>query len=429
MNCFYKCKKIIFENYNMKKTTKNVNSIKSQKALYNAIMESVTPQIAKLVSEVEEGDKVFDDVKNAETNEDNDVDESALNELFGFGSSVKKPEKALSLENSDDENADLFIAWSAYYISKCGNDAKKGMDAFLKASGDVIKKAPMMIVKGILKLMSGAIKGSVYGVGTIAAVVLSGISMLVRFTVSGVEKAKETLAQLYKIISQGITTFYKNFTSGTEKFVQDSSDKLTVWLGVISGALMACANKISGAVESLGNFFKQVLADAKEKKDGAVLLVKTWLQAKSEAVKTWITETGGEIRKTVIEAWNSMDKKVRNAYDKIAKKLEDWMNDIKELVQEINTKVSDAVDKAKDVVIDKKDKALVWGIQKGVKGLSKNYTEDQVVALVRKCYNESVVPNKMTGNIVINEAYLHAKGTKARVLYERKMARRGKLLK
>lgn len=412
----------------MKKTTKTVNSMRSQKALYNAIMESVTPQIAKLVKEAEEEDKASDDVKDAEKNESNDVDEAALNELFGFGSSVQKPEKALSLENSDDENADLFIAWCAYYMSKCSNDAKKGMDAFFKASGEVIKKAPMMIVKGILKLMSGAIKGSVFGVGTVAAVVLGSISMLVRLTVSGVEKAKEALAQLYKTISQGITTFYKNFMGGTEKIAKDSSDKLTVWVGVISGALMACANKIQGAVEALGAFFKQVLADAKEKKDAAVLLVKTWLQAKSEAVKSWLTETGGEIRKTVIEAWNAMDKKVRNAYDKVAKKLEDWMNDIKELVQEIGTKISDAADKAKDVVIDKKDKALVWGIQKGVKGLSKNYTEDQVVALVRKCYNESVVPNTRTGNIIINEAYLHAKGTKARVLYERRLARRGKLL-
>lgn len=193
----------------MKKTTKTVNSMRSQKALYNAIMESVTPQIARLVKEAEEVDD-----EDTEKNESNDVDEAALNELFGFGSSVKKPEKSLSLENSDDENADLFIAWCAYYMSKCSNDVKKGMDAFCKASGDVIKKAPMMIVKGILKLMSGAIKGSVFGVGTVASVVLSSISMLVRLTVSGVEKAKEALAQLYKIISKGITTFYKNFTGG-----------------------------------------------------------------------------------------------------------------------------------------------------------------------------------------------------------------------
>ena len=193
----------------MKKITKTVNSMRSQKALYNAIMESVTPRIARLVKEAEEADD-----EDTEKNESNDVDEAALNELFGFGSSVKKPEKALSLENSDDENADLFIAWCAYYMSKCSNDVKKGMDAFCKASGDVIKKAPMMIVKGILKLMSGAIKGSVFGVSTVASVVLSSISMLVRLTVSGVEKAKDALAQLYKIISKGITTFYKNFTGG-----------------------------------------------------------------------------------------------------------------------------------------------------------------------------------------------------------------------
>ncbi len=412
---------------------KTVNKVNSKKELYNSIMESVVPQIAKALSEAEDEDKdvdsAEDDVKDAEKNECDNVDEAALNELFGFGSSVKKPEKALSLENSDEENADLFIAWSAYYMSKCSNDAKKGMEMFLKESGEIISKAPMMIVKGILRLMSGAIKGAVFGVGTVAAVVLGGISMLVRMAVNGVEKAKEALAELYKTIKQGISTFYKNFTSGTDKMVNDSKDKLTVWLGVLSGALMACANKIQGAAEAMGDFFKQVLADAKEKKDAAVLIVKTWLQAKSEAVKSWITETGGEIRKTVIEAWNAMDKKVRNTYDKVAKALESWMNDIKELVQAVSQKVSDAADKAKDVVIDKKDKALVWGIQKGVKGLSKNYTEDQVVALVRKCYNESVVPNKRTGNIIINEAYMHAKGTRTRMLYEKRLARKARLLK
>lgn len=410
---------------------KTVNKVNTKKELYNSIMESVVPQIAKALSEAEDKDidSAEEDVKDAEKNECDNVDEAALNELFGFGSSVKKPEKVLSLENSDEENADLFIAWSAYYMSKCSNDAKKGMEMFLKSSGQIITKAPMIIVKGILRLMSGAIKGSVFGVGTVAAVVLGGISMLVRMTVNGVEKAKEALTQLYNTIKQGITTFYKNFTSSTDKMVNDSKDKLTVWLGVLSGALMACTNKIQGAAEAMGDFFKQVLADAKEKKDAAVLIVKTWLQAKSEAVKSWITETGGEIRKTVIEAWNAMDKKVRNTYDKVAKVLESWMNDIKELVQAVSQKVSDAADKAKDVVIDKKDKVLVWGIQKGVKGLAKNYTEDQVVALVRKCYNESVVPNKRTGNIVINEAYMHAKGTRSRMLYEKRLARKAKLLK
>lgn len=127
----------------MKKTTKTVNSMRSQKALYNAIMESVTPQIARLVKEAEEADdedKASDDVKDAEKNESNDVDEAALNELFGFGSSVKKPEKTLSLENSDDENADLFIAWCAYYMSKCSNDVKKVWMHFVKLLVMLLRK-------------------------------------------------------------------------------------------------------------------------------------------------------------------------------------------------------------------------------------------------------------------------------------------------
>lgn len=393
----------------MKKQIKMVNRV-NKKQLYNSIMESVIPEIKKALKESEDAE------------EEDNVDEAALNELFGFGSSVKKPEKALSLENTDDENADLFIAWCAYFMSQAGNNVKKGLEAFAKQFGTIVVKAPMMIVKGILKLMSGAIKGSVFGVATIAAVVLGAISMLVKLVASGAEKAKEALTQLYNTIKQGIETFYKNFVEGTQKFATDSKDKLTVWCGVLSGALMAVANKIEGAVEALGEFFKKVLNDAKEKKDAAVLLAKTWLQAKSEAVKSWINQTASDIRKTVIDAWNAIDKKVRSAYNNVASKLEDWMNDIKELISYAGEKIADAAKATKDFAIDSKDKALVWGIQKGVKGLSAKYTEDQVVALVRKCYNESVVP--ANGKFTINEKYFYNANTRKRMALNESRRRR-----
>lgn len=404
----------------MKKQIKMVNRV-NKKQLYNSIMESVIPEIKKALKESE-------DVEDADKKEEDNVDEAALNELFGFGSSVKKPEKTLSLENTDDENADLFIAWCAYFMSQAGNNVKKGLEAFAKQFGEIVAKAPMMIVKGILKLMSGAIKGSVFGVATIAAVVLGGISMLVKLVASGAEKAKEALTQLYNTLKQGIETFYKNFSEGTQKFATDSKDKLTVWCGVLSGALMAVANKIEGAVEALGEFFKKVLNDAKEKKDAAVLLAKTWLQAKSEAVKSWINQTASDIRKTVIDAWNAIDKKVRSAYNNVASKLEDWMNDIKELISYAGEKIADAAKATKDFAIDSKDKALVWGIQKGVKGLSAKYTEDQVVALVRKCYNESVVP--VNGKFAVNEKYFYNAATRKRMsLNESRRAPRRKMLK
>jgi hypothetical protein len=112
-----------------------------------------------------------------------------------------------------------------------------------------------------------------------------------------------------------------------------------------------------------------------------------------------------------------MDKKARKTYDNIASKLEDWMKDIKELINYISEKIENIAKATKDFAIDKKDKDLIWGIQKGVKGLSKNYTEDQVVALVRKCYNENLIPD-IKGNYHINEAYFHKSGTRMRMLYE-----------
>jgi DNA topoisomerase VI subunit A len=121
-----------------------------------------------------------------------------------------------------------------------------------------------------------------------------------------------------------------------------------------------------------------------------------------------------------------MDKKVRKTYDNIASKLEDWFNIIKELAAATAKKIEVAAKAAKDFTIDKKDKALIWGIQKGVKGLSDKYTEDQVVALVRKCYNESLIPD-IRGNYRINEAYFHKAGTTSRRLYENKKIRRNRL--
>lgn len=386
----------------MKKQTRMVNRV-NKKQLYNSIMESIVPEIKKAIKESE-------DVEDADKKEEDNVDEAALNELFGFGSSVKKPEKSLSLENTDDENAELFIAWCAYFMSQAGNNVKKGLEAFTKKFGAILAKAPMIIVKGVLKLMSGAIKATVYGVAGIAAVVLGAVSILVKLVVSGVEIAKDALTKLYNTIKQGVETFYKKFSESTQKFTTDSKDKLTIWCGVLSGALMAVANNIQGAAEALGEFFKKVLDDAKEKKEAAVLLAKTWLQAKSDAVKSWINQTGNDIRKTVIDAWNATDKKVRSAYNNVAGKLEDWMNDIKELISYAGEKIGDAAKATKDFAIDSKDKALIWGIQKGVKGLSSKYTEDQVVALVRKCYNESVVP--VNGKFTVNEKYFFNASTR-----------------
>ena len=351
----------------MKKTYKNINNINFNKYRYNKIMESINPEIKRKINEQ---NNFIDD----------DIEEQVLNELFNFGSSsAKKPEKSLSLENSDDENAELVIQWCGYFMAQAGNNVKKGLDSFIKQFGSILIKMPKLIVKGILMLLSGTIKNVAFGITSIASIVLSLISLLVRFVNSGIENASNALTSLYTTLTRGINAFYNWFSEETIN----------------------------------------VLNSAKEKKDAAVFMVKTWLSNKSNEIKKWITSTVSDIRSTVVKAWNAMDKKARKTYDNIASKLEDWMKDISELISSVEDKISDTISAAKDFAIDKKDKALIWGIQKGVKGLSKNYTEDQLVALVRKCYNENLIPD-IKGNYHINEEYFYKPNTRIRMLYENK---------
>ena len=396
----------------MRKNYKSIHKATLNRKKYNAIMEELIPEIKKIIKEE------TDDAKDIDDEDEDDLEEKVLNELFGFGSSsVTKPEKALSLENSDDENAELFIQWCAYFMAQAGNNVKKGLDNFIKEFGAVLVKMPKLIVKGVLMLMSMSIKGAVYGISTIASIILGTISLLVKLTISGIENAKEALKSLYQTLANGLNSFYKWFSGKATDLVSSAKEKVQNWLGITAGALMAVANKISGAAEYLGDLFKKILNDAKEKKDGAVFMVKTWLSSKSDDIKKWVSDTARDIKSVVVKNWNAMDKKARKTYDNIASKLEDWMKDIKELINYISEKIENITKTTKDFSIDKKDKDLIWGIQKGVKGLSKNYTEDQVVALVRKCYNENLVPD-IKGNYYINETYFHKSGTKMRMLYE-----------
>ena len=84
---------------------RNNIKIKNNKQLYESIMRDIKPMVIKALNEC---DKASDD---KDLEEDDEMDEDVLNELFCFGSSdsVKKPEKELALENSDSENAELFI--------------------------------------------------------------------------------------------------------------------------------------------------------------------------------------------------------------------------------------------------------------------------------------------------------------------------------
>lgn len=386
----------------MKKKVISVN----EQQMYNKLMRSIAPSVKRIINE-----------SMAEVEECDELEEEELNEWSLFGGDVKKPEEALSFENTDEKNAELFIQYCEYYLSKAGSNVAKGLSMLMENCGKFILKMPLAIVKGILMILSGSIKLTVKGVAALAGVILMSISALVKLVAAGVEKAKECLSKAYNALVEKAKSLYADVKKGGEDAVKAGAEKFQQWLGIASALCVACATKITGAVEIAGEWIKEVVTDAKDKVVAAVVAVKSWMSAKAEEVKDYVCKVAGNVKDAVVSAWNALDKGVRKAYNEIGKKLEEWMSNLAELVNEIGKKIADTAEATKGFVIDKKDKALVYGIQKAIKGLSDKYKEEEVVALVRKAYNESLMPD-MKGNFRVNEAYFHARGSKQRKLYE-----------
>lgn len=406
----------------MKKVVRKSSSLNERK-LYNQIMNDLKPVISKAINESAEGN---DDVENSD-----EIEEQVLNELFGFGgASVAKPEKSFSVDNTDEENAEIIIQYCEYYLSKAGNNVTKGVKLFMENCKDWVVKAPHLVLKGILAVLSRTIKVIVKTPVAIASLIVMCIAILIKLVKSGIDKADAALKELYKSIKGNLTSGYNKFKKDTKSTIETAGENFNMWMGIVSAAMTAVANKFEGAKDAFEDWIKTVINDAKEKVDAAVVLVKTWLSCASKAVKEYLTAVGKEIRNTVAKAWNELDKDLRKAYNKIAETIEKWMSDLSDLIDEIGKKIENAKEATKTFVIDKKDKMLVYNIQKSVKNLSDKFSEEQVVALVRKCYNESMKLNT-NGKYVINESYFYDREQRKKLLLEKhkQIIKNKKLLK
>lgn len=378
-----------------------------ERRLYESIMRNITPRLNKMLREMDEcGDDMV--------SEEDELSEDELNELFGFGGpSVDKPEKQLSLDNSDEENAELAMQWMHYFLVKSKNKVKDALTKFFESLGSGIAVAPKALFKGLLMVLSASVKGITFSATAVAGLVAGTIFALCRLVNMGVKNAAYILSKTYEKLSEKLTDFYKGFKSKTEQFVVSSKSVFERYIGALTGALSVFAAKAEGAAEYLKDLFVGILKDAKDGVTAAVLCAKTWISSKSEEVKTWIVDTVGDIKQQLVKTWNDMEKSVRKAYNKIAETLQDWMTSLQDAVQYAKEKVKEVATNTKNFVVDKKDKALLFAMQKAIKGLSDNYTEDQVVAIVRKCFekaeqNESLRP-MFNGNYLINEKYFYNK--------------------
>lgn len=398
------------------KSTKRLN----KENLYKSIVESIDNTMKHHIL----AEDVEDDIEECDN-----VEEGELYELFGLGSDVKKPEVTLSVENTDEKNAEIFLQWCEYYMSKASSNIADGVSKIMNVCEKVLVKTPVIILKGILMVFSRSYKLGKLAANKIAYLTVLSYSCLVKLVKSGVKSADDVLTKLKNTLVSKAKAGYVSFKKNVDNTIKEASDNFTMWLGIASSLMMMVADNLEGAVDAFSDWVKSVINDVKEKSKAAALLVKSWITSKSESVKSYINKVSEDVKSNAVKVWKELDSSVRKAYNKIAESIEKWMSSLKDLVTEIGKKIDTAKEDAKAFVVDKKDKALVYGIQKAVKGLSNKYKEEEVVALVRKAYNESLKPDTK-GNFYINECYFYERGSKPRKLFEnhKKLVKRKRIL-
>ena len=343
-------------------------------------------------------------------NEHLDEDDE-INELFGFGSSVKEPPQALTAEYikeaSVEDLTDVMGEYMNYWMAKAGDSIDKALQTSSAKMLEICKNNSEG-AKKIFGAMIFAVKKGLTGAGNLAANIGRGILMACAFCVkmvaNGIDIAKNALVSLYKNIAEFLKNSYANLKNSSKKGVDTASDKLQIFCKVAMAVILLIANKIQGAAQAFGEWLKTIIADVKEKVNVAVMICRSWFAVKSKEVADFMKDQFNNVRQSCVEAWNKLDKAARKAWNKATDKIISWVNNVRITLSKLGEKITATVNKAGDAIISGKDKVMVAGINKAVKALSSKYSEDDVVAIVRKAYNEGI-KFAADGSCVINESY------------------------
>ena len=378
------------------------NTKATQDILVANALKAIAPQVQHIIDEA-----MAEENKGAEP----------VNELFGFGEKVEKPTAEIDLTaNTDEQNAEIILQYMAYYIKKAGNNVEEALKNFNKEIVPKLVKMPKLIAKAIIMVCLGTYKAVV----AIPGLIILGIVTLARLAKQGIEGAKEALASVYRRIKEGLVSFYNAFKEKAEQLLTSAKESIqatiTRWVAIATSAIALVVEKVEGAAEAFGEWITKVCNDAKEKVLGAVCLVKSWLTTKAEAIQSYVSNKVGEARKAVVEAWNAASSAVRKAYNEAVAKVMEVIASIKNIAAVIGEKIVATAEKIGDKVIDKRNAVLASGIEKAVKVMKPKYSEEDLVALVRKAYNEGLAL-EVDGTLVINEKY-YCTASQRHALYE-----------
>jgi hypothetical protein len=378
----------------VRRQTINRSKMASRKAIYESVVKQVMPQIEAILNEQE-------------------LDEG------WFGGSAKKPEQELTAEYinsaSKEELAKTIGELLNWWCAKAGDSVDKACTTstqyivgLIKGSGeksaDFSKKLLMSFVDAVRMVVKGAGELVVDGVKGTGRIILLSVATLFKLAVSGVKMAEAAAKAIYKTVSEWLSSTYDSLKDKVQKGAEAVKDSLALFLKVSLAVCVLCANKIQGAAEAFGSFIKKVAGDVKEKVVLAVVATRTWFAVKAKEVAEWVKSVAGDIRSACVEAWNKLEKGTIKVWKAVSGKILDWCNSIRMTVAEIGKKISDTISATGEHIVAAKDKAVVAGIGKAVRMLSKKYSEDDVVNIVRAAYNEDLHFDA-AGNTLINESY------------------------
>ena len=161
-------------------------------------------------------------------NEHLDEDDE-INELFGFGSSVKEPSQALTAEYikevSVEELTDVMGEYMNYWMAKAGDSIDKALQTSSAKMLEICKNN-LEGAKKIFGAMIFAVKKGLTGAGNLAANIGRGILICVKMVANGIDIAKNALVSLYKNIAEFLKNSYANLKNSSKKGIDTASDKL-----------------------------------------------------------------------------------------------------------------------------------------------------------------------------------------------------------
>lgn len=342
-------------------------------------------------------------------------EQEELNELFGFGNSVKEPEQKLTAdvikETSTEELADVLAEHFNFWMAKTGDNIDKAITNAITAlhshcseNKEGAKKVMQSIVIACRKAANGTAEFAKNSAKAVGRVLLLGCALCVKFTANSISYAKEALMTIYKEVSEKLSEMYNSLKEKAKAGAEWIGEKAQLLCKLSMAACYLVAHKFAGAAETVGKWVKELFEDIKDGVVLACMILRSWFTAKAQAVQEFLKEKAGAVKQACVETWNKLDKKVRKAWNAMAEKVVSLYNNIQCTLSKLGDKISNTMTKAGDAIIAGKDKTLVAGIGKAVKMLSKNYSEDDVVAIVRKAYNEGL-SFEADGSCIINEAY------------------------